>query len=78
MKISDLFLEPEVLHEQAADDGMATQATQLCRSRLEPGCFLVRQTTRWDDGTTTEHRVYFTRESLLDMVEAMEAAVEAT
>ena len=74
MRIEDLFIEPEVLHKQTADDGKATQTTRLCRSRLEPGCYLVRQTTRWGDGRTTNQQVYFTQESLLEMAGGMRAA----
>jgi hypothetical protein len=75
VRIEELFLEPEVLHEQRAVQGEAVQVTQLCRSRLEPGGFVIRQTTRWDDGTTTEGRVYFGSESLANMAEAMKGKV---
>jgi hypothetical protein len=50
MKIDEPFLDPEVLHALRAGDECrgAIQATQLFRSRLEFGCFLIRQGTRWD------------------------------
>lgn len=59
MRLEDLFVEPEVIDEAGASDADGTtQTTQLCRSRLEQGCYMLRQTTDLGDGKPSEQRVY--------------------